>query len=765
MRTAKILMVLLAALCPAIGAVRAAQTGSLSAWGDNTYGQTDVPAGNHFVAVAGGWSHSLALKGDGSIVAWGDNHWGQCNVPSPNTDFVAIAAGEYHGLGLKSDGSIVAWGANSYGQCNPPVPNAGFVAVAAGRSHSLGLKSGGSIVAWGSNSRGQCNVPSPNAGFVAVSGGEGHSLALKGDGSVAAWGDNSLSQCAVASPNTGFVAVAAGSGHSLGLKSNGSIVAWGDNSAGECNVPSPNASFIATAAGEGVSLGLKGDGSIVAWGSNAYGQCNLPAANIGFAAVAAGLRHALAIKTAPLGGGGTDNYIARWLGTSDLEESAIYQTDAGHIGIGTTSPVCSLDVAGAMNLNKDKTGIALTVNGKEALWSNDSYFSWGSGGSANYFGDNVGIGPGSTNPLERLDLSWSGGVNACIGRYNYLGSCFSSATFVLGNNARARTDSVNGIVVGQPHDSYGYRAVTMGSDGIAFHTLAGKVTPGDPVASERVRITNDGKVGIGTTTPQTIFQVGTGMTTFSTFPLSADKQVHPAPQTGGYGTQGIGFNLYRRDDGTWETPAKSGGVALIGHHYGLNIACVNSAPPSTPTTFTDAQIAESVAMTILADGRVGLGRWPSANLDVDGDVRIRTMRTVSSGVIVGIDANGELQRLGSSRRYKTNIRDLEEDPEKILDLRPVQFQCKTTGQDDVGLIAEEVAESMKDLVIYDNEGRPEAVKYDRVALYLLSVVKAQQQRIAELEAAQAENRSLAQRIEALERMVRQQTAVAKEVRP
>jgi len=136
-----------------------------------------------------------------------------------------------------------------------------------------------------------------------------------------------------------------------------------------------------------------------------------------------------------------------------------------------------------------------------------------------------------------------------------------------------------------------------------------------------------------------------------------------------------------------------------------------------------------------------------------------------SGILVCIDGNGFLYKMTSSKKYKTNVRDLEENPDQVLGLRPVRFEWTTTGQEDIGLIAEEVAESMKDLVIHDAEGKPEAVKYDRIALYLLSVVKAQQQRIAELEAAQAENRSLAQRIEALEQMVRQQGVVAKEVQP
>ena len=37
--------------------------GFLVGWGDNSFGQTNVPAGNDFVAIAGGLYHSLALFG------------------------------------------------------------------------------------------------------------------------------------------------------------------------------------------------------------------------------------------------------------------------------------------------------------------------------------------------------------------------------------------------------------------------------------------------------------------------------------------------------------------------------------------------------------------------------------------------------------------------------------------------------------------------------------------------------------------------------
>jgi len=76
-------------------------------------------------------------------VAWGDNYFGQCNVPAGLSDVVAVAGGGEHSLALKQDGTVVAWGANYYGQCNVPVGLNNVVAVAAGGDHSLALKQDG----------------------------------------------------------------------------------------------------------------------------------------------------------------------------------------------------------------------------------------------------------------------------------------------------------------------------------------------------------------------------------------------------------------------------------------------------------------------------------------------------------------------------------------------------------------------------------------------------------------------------------------------
>ena len=107
------------------------------AWGDDYYGQTNVPADlTNAVAIAAGSVFSIALRNDGTVAAWGDtlNTFGELDVPPDLNGVVGIAAGSFHALAVQTNGMVVGWGNDNQGEGNPPVSlnltNA--IAVAAG---------------------------------------------------------------------------------------------------------------------------------------------------------------------------------------------------------------------------------------------------------------------------------------------------------------------------------------------------------------------------------------------------------------------------------------------------------------------------------------------------------------------------------------------------------------------------------------------------------------------------------------------------------
>jgi hypothetical protein len=97
----------------------------------------------------------------------------------------------------------------------------------------------------------------------------------------------------------------------------------------------------------------------------------------------------------------------------------------------------------------------------------------------------------------------------------------------------------------------------------------------------------------------------------------------------------------------------------------------------------------------------------------------------TSGVSWGY--NGMLMRISSSSRYKKNIRDLELDTTKIFDLRTISYEnnelTATDGLTSFGLLAEDVAEKIPMLATYNAEGQPEGVQYKMLAVLLLEEMK------------------------------------------
>jgi hypothetical protein len=270
--------------------------GRVKVWGDNTYGQTNLPPGlTNGVAVACGGYHSLALKNDGTVAAWGYNQFGQANAPATLTNAIGVAAGYFHSLALKADGTLAGWGGNNNGQLDDVSNLTGVIAIAAGAYHSLALKNDGTVLAWGYNNEGQTNVPPGLNNAAGVAAGLYSSLALTVGGTVTAWGDNSFGEAKVPAGLSNVVAISTGAYHCLALRTDGTVVAWGRNDSGQTNVPPNLTNVAAIAAGAYFSLALQADGTLVFWGDNSEGQADPPAGLTNLVQACAGVYHTVAI--------------------------------------------------------------------------------------------------------------------------------------------------------------------------------------------------------------------------------------------------------------------------------------------------------------------------------------------------------------------------------------------------------------------------------------------------------------------------------------
>jgi alpha-tubulin suppressor-like RCC1 family protein len=312
------------------------------------------------MSLAGaGASHSLAVrKSDGSVFGWGSNSAGQLGDNSTTTKtypvqakttasgnpvltgIIDIAGGSTHTLALKADGTVWTWGSNSSGQLGDGSTKSrqlaaqvktasstflgGIIAIAAGDNFCAALRSDGTVWAWGDNGSGQIGVGSTHtqkyavqvtlSGGAALSGiadfacGSSHVIALKTDGAVWSWGNNTNGQLGngtttqarnpvqvkINSTNffTNAAVVAAGASHSAILKTDGSVHACGLNSSGQLSINSTTrqlyptqavssagpvlSSIVDLACGANHTLVTKNEGTVSGSGLNSSGQAGYP---------------------------------------------------------------------------------------------------------------------------------------------------------------------------------------------------------------------------------------------------------------------------------------------------------------------------------------------------------------------------------------------------------------------------------------------------------------------------------------------------------
>jgi hypothetical protein len=344
-------------------------------------------------------------------------------------------------------------------------------------------------------------------------------------------------------------------------------------------------------------------------------------------------------------------------------------------------------------LNSNTSGV-----GNEAFGGNALY--WNTGGS-----QNVAYG------YDALAYNITGGYNLAVGSYSLL------------LNTTGSYNNANGFE-SMYYNTTGKYNVALGSYSLFSNTTGGYNSALGYIALYK------------NTTGQQNTGFGTGALYTNT--------------TGSYNSASGSFGLH--DNTTGSSNNASGYGALYKNTTGVNNNAMGVFAMGSNTTGSNniAMGQYSGYNAVTGSNNIEIGSRGSAS---DNNViRLGSPGTqaatyvagvsgvnVTGGATVVVNSLGQLGVVSSSRRYKEDIRSMGDASDRLLALRPVTFKYKKADEngqkpEQYGLIAEEVAKVMPELVVYNQKGQPETVAYQTLAPLLLNELQREHREVAALQA-------------------------------
>ena len=179
-----------------------------------------------------------------------------------------------------------------------------------------------------------------------------------------------------------------------------------------------------------------------------------------------------------------------------------------------------------------------------------------------------------------------------------------------------------------------------------------------------------------------------------------------------------------------------GAVTKEGWLWGNNSVVAGGANPIPAGTGTFWNTGANWTNTLYAEGLSGA----LFTVRYNGSVGINVAQTAVTNILTvqqnsPTDPIADAWTVYSSRRWKTNIRTIEDALDIVKQLRGVSFNWKANGQHDIGLVGEEVGQVVPEVVAYEENGiDAKSVDYNRLVAILIQAVKEQQAQIEKQQA-------------------------------
>jgi alpha-tubulin suppressor-like RCC1 family protein len=322
--------------------------GLVSGWAMAASPLTNVPPGvSNAVAIAGGYTHMLALLNTGKPLIVGPPtggtfytgaelrlkaaaegrpplsfQWHRNGAPVPSATNVTFSiaavqgtdAGSYHLVVTNELGAaqsiaipvtvvdstpvLMSQPASRYAWFGSPL-NFGSSVIGSGPMQLTWFQNGSPVASDTKELLFERALPQHGGAYQLIAsnsfGSVTSSVATITFSKVATWGGApGLTNAPVDLGNV--LAVASGYTHALAIRSDRTVAAWGTTANGVTNVPVGLSDVVAISGGNNFSVALKSDGTVAAWGLGTSGQTNVPVSLTNVVAVSAGGSHALALR-------------------------------------------------------------------------------------------------------------------------------------------------------------------------------------------------------------------------------------------------------------------------------------------------------------------------------------------------------------------------------------------------------------------------------------------------------------------------------------
>ena len=474
----------------------------------------------------------------------------------------------------------------------------------------------------------------------------------------------------------------------------------------------------------------------------------LPVANGGTGQTTAGI----------ITGSGTNNFLPIYTGLSTLSNSPISVIDgvvnlAGNFNVGTL---------GNLSIN---AGSAATPLLKQTANYNEIYTRGGSVGiylgnitdASNYYDNNNHYFRTLSGGFTRMTITSTGNVG--IGTASPTARLHVKGVDVTADNFALKVDDSNNLnllSVKNNGDVTLKNPLSVANGGTNTSTLtANKVMVGNGTSGVITPINlhwdnTNRRLGIGITSPETPLEVLRGNSSWVYFRDTITKGYFSIinGSTGSNITsplfylQGAGFfgsnqqstagffafkdslSSENENDIVWEFDASKRKPTVT------SLASAVAVTSGKTFLFSNRRTAQ---LSIMANGDVNIGSsLPTERLDVNGNARIRSVGSGAYGNILNITSDGTLTTATSDEKYKYNILPISYGLNTILQLNPVNFQWIKGEENDLGFIAQDVAEIIPEAV-NTNWNSDLLMRYESIIPILTKAIQEQNTLIKALE--------------------------------